>query len=247
MQCLQLWRERALNSARGGCTVKTVVISLHSTCKCAFQGLGAFVWSFIAQIIMPSLCFLSGKCKNAYFNSAFSHIFLIRLQLNCWSFCSDIWGLHSKAAGCFWGVCADSSLIPPCPLPPWPFSSELGLLETALLPKRGVLTPCLELLESPWWVLLLLWCLWCEVSPSEPPTVTLVSLLVRNRVSGQWQRQDAFVGEASGVFLKQVVNLILVLKWHFQKGFDESPLPRFCSFSMNCQKIRGKKFVQLMK
>lgn len=30
---------------RRRCTVKTVVISLHSTCKRAFQGLGAFVWS----------------------------------------------------------------------------------------------------------------------------------------------------------------------------------------------------------
>lgn len=57
---------------------------------------------------------------------------------------------------------------------------------------------------------------------------------MRNRVSGQWQRQDAFVGEASGVSwssLKQVVNLILVLKCHFQRGFVESPLPRLCSFS----------------
>lgn len=57
---------------------------------------------------------------------------------------------------------------------------------------------------------------------------------MRNRASGQWQRQDAFVGEASGVSwssLKQAVNLILVFKCHFQRGFDESPLPGLCSFS----------------
>lgn len=140
MQCLQFWRERALNSVRGGefCTVKTVVIFLHSTCKCAFQGLSAFVWSLCCLDYHAKPLFsVRADVKMLILILPPSRLFLIRLQLNCWSFCSDIWGLHSKAAAFFWVVCAESSLIPPCPLPPWPFSSELGLLETALLPEKG--------------------------------------------------------------------------------------------------------------
>lgn len=45
---------------------------------------------------------------------------------------------------------------------------------------------------------------------------------------------------------KQVVNLIHVLKWHFQRGFDETPL-QGSVVSLSCQRIRGKKFAQLME
>lgn len=39
---------------------------------------------------------------------------------------------------------------------------------------------------------------------------------------------------------KQVVNLIHVLKWHFQRGFDETPL-QGSVVSLSCQRIRGEK------